>query len=148
MVEKKKEYTPNQLAFFEALVGDAEGDIPTAIKLAGYSESTKVTDIIKSLRGEIKDLSKGALELHSVKAAFALISLLRNPNQEGASNLIKVAELVLKKAGVGEDKDDLKLNIPQGGLIILPAKGAKVELEHTNEEAKVKTIEDGENQPC
>ena len=125
----KKEYTENQLKFLDALIGDARGDIKLATKMAGYAETTKVIDIVKALKEEIRALSADALTLNSVKASFTLINLLDSPNVEGASHLIKVASEILDRAGVNESKNQEQANIPQGGLLILPAKGSHVSLD-------------------
>ena len=54
---KKKILTEKQELFLEFLCGEAKGDIRSAMNLAGYSENTKVSEVVSSLKDEIVDLS-------------------------------------------------------------------------------------------
>jgi len=49
-MSEEKQYTEKQNAFLEALVGEARGDIRSAMRSAGYSDSTKVHEVVNPLR--------------------------------------------------------------------------------------------------
>lgn len=125
MKNKERILTPEQEKFLEALFGEAKGDFNKAKALAGYSESTKSRDIIKSLRDEIIEMSKDVLALNGPKASMKLIGLLDDPTAAGANNTIKVAESVLNRIGVSQTKEDVNLKVPSGGLFIMPMKDSE-----------------------
>ena len=58
MVEETKKLTEKQEAFLEALCGEAKGNIRGAMNIAGYSENTKVSEIVSSLKDEIVERNK------------------------------------------------------------------------------------------
>ena len=49
-----QEYTEKQLAFLDALVGEAKGDIRSAMRVAGYSDATKTSEVVGPLKQEIR----------------------------------------------------------------------------------------------
>lgn len=125
----KKDLTELQSKFLEALFGEAKGDILTAKRLAGYSEETKNSEIVKALRDEIVDQAHLILALNSPKAAMELVGLMIDPNQAGGTTKIKAVQEILNRVGVNPAKDsnDVNLKVPQGGLFIMPAKDSKNE---------------------
>lgn len=128
VTKKERNYTEEQLKFLEALfLPEVKGDFRKAIRLAGYSEHTKTSDIIKSLRDEIIEASKNILALNSPKAAMALIGLLDDPNASGAVNTIKVAQEILNRTGVKEREESITIKTPTGGIFIMPAKEVQKE---------------------
>ena len=50
------------------------------MRIAGYSDSTKVAHTAKELRGEIRETTETLLAKYAPKAAYALKSVLDNPN--------------------------------------------------------------------
>jgi hypothetical protein len=126
---KKRELTEHQTRFLEALGGEAKGDVRTAIRLAGYAENTSINDITKSLKEEILEVTMNLLALNAPKAAFGLLELLTDPNSAGATTKLKVIQDLLNRVGAATRQEDIQLKVPSGGLFIMPAKGAQVELE-------------------
>ena len=49
MTTTEKTYTEKQTAFLEALLGEARGDIRTAMTIAGYAKTTKTAEVVSSL---------------------------------------------------------------------------------------------------
>ena len=133
---KERILTELQRAFLEALFGEAKGDPVAAKKLAGYDEKSSTTDIIRSLKEEIIEQATLILATNAPRAALEQISIMINPNQPGAPNKQKAINEILNRAGVvqKEDKSDVNLKVPQGGLFIMPAKGAKMEVEDEGKE--------------
>ena len=127
MLKKKKELTEKQTLLIQALFSeDAMGDFRTAMRMAGYSDNSSASEIIPPIADEIREAAKKFLATNSPKATWALINSLYDPSGSGVQNKIKAAESILNRAGVKES-DDLKLNVPESGLVILPAKTVATE---------------------
>ena len=138
MSKNHKEYTTLEKAFLEHLFNDAEGDIKKAMLLAGYGENNSTSQIVKQLSDEIIELSKAYLAGHAPKAILATLGVLDKPDALGAGNRIKAANSILDRAGLAKPDDSIKVSIGSSGVIILPAKNAKVINEVTEEEAEEK----------
>lgn len=119
---KKRELTPLQEAFLDALFGEAQGNHRQAMRIAGYADSVPTRQVMESLKDEIVELSKSFLALHAPKAAAKMISILDDPSAAGASNTIKAAQQILDRAGAKAPDEGNTLKIPSGGLFIMPAK--------------------------
>ena len=119
---KKKELSDLQKAFLYHLVGDAKGDFGKAKEMAGYSPNTPVAEIVRALRDEIIDAAKDVLVLNVGKAAHAITDQIDNPDKAGASISARAALEVLDRVGVVKSTGDISLKVPEGGLVILPAK--------------------------
>lgn len=118
----KKEYTPQQLAFRKAFIGEAMGDLELSKKLAGYSEGSSLGEIVNSLKEEIIEDTLTLLATKAPKAVGKLVGLLDDPNQGGAANLLKAVSQILDRAGVVSRSIDVSVKVPSGGIFILPAK--------------------------
>lgn len=127
-IKKEKQYTEQQLAFLEHLYGEAKGDFKVALALAGYSPNTRVSDVVKSLKQEIVEMALNYVALSAPQAAFKMAQVMHTPDMAGASIAIKAAQEILNRAGVNT-KDDVSINVPQGGIFIMPAKKAPVLIE-------------------
>lgn len=125
MSEKKKELTTMEATFLEALRGEAKGDLRAAMKLAGYSDNTSVSVLMRQLKNEIIEVAQEMLAAGSIKAVLGLDDVMDKPNALGAKNKIAAAKEILDRAGIVKPSGEVNLSIPEGGLIILPAKGAK-----------------------
>ncbi len=117
---KEKVLTELQKAFISAILGEAKGDFKLAKKLAGYSDSTPVQDIVKSLKSELREAAMDALTMASIKASFRLEDVLNDPNQPGTSNILKAADSILDRVGAKTSDDVIKA--PEGAVLILPEK--------------------------
>lgn len=119
-MKKEKQLTEHQKAFLQHLLGDAKGDFKVAKKLAGYADTVSVSEIMRSLKNEIREAAKDALAMASIKAAFVHEDILLNPNAPGTGNLLKAAESILNRVGVKEE--DTSSSLPDGAVLILPEK--------------------------
>ena len=134
MAEKTRELTQQQRDFIDHLLGEAKGDYKKALVLAGYSENTRASDIIKSLRQEIIDASLNHLALNAPKAAYELTDVMSNPTKSGAVTVMKTATEILNRVGVSAPKTDgVDLKVPAGGLFIMPAKEVPSNINDTKE---------------
>jgi len=121
----KEQLSEKQQIFLATLFGVAEGNFREAMRLAGYSESTTVKEVITPLREAILDHAQSFLSAHTPKAIIKLISMLDNPNQPGAGNLLKTISMITDRVGLVEKSPDLNISVPSGGIFILPAKEAQ-----------------------
>ena len=94
--------TSKQTLFLDVLVSeDAMGDLRTAMQLAGYSDNTKVAYMARELRKEIKDAAETLLAMYAPKAAYALTSILDNPDTFNARHIISASKEILDRTGLG-----------------------------------------------
>ena len=112
--------TEKQQKFMAVLFEDAGGDVVTAKKLAGYSDGTATSDIIKALKDEIDDATKQYMARIAPKAAGALGNALNDPTELGIRDKMAAAKDLLDRAGYIKTE---KVNVESsGGLFVLPAK--------------------------
>lgn len=128
---KKRELTEQQEAFLAYFSGEAKGNVRLAMDLAGYAKTTPTTYITNLLHEEMVEAANKIMASSAVKAALAIVGVVDDPATLNAKALIEAAKQVLDRAGVMKKSDaDVNLKIPQGGLIILPAKQQKEEEVH------------------
>lgn len=120
MTELSK-FTEMQEAFMEALLGEAQGDIRQAMTLAGYSENTKVKEVVGPLKEEILNRTNMMMALNAPKAAFGMVNVLNDPTALGARNQINAAKEVLDRVGLVK-KEQVQVTATGGGMFILPPK--------------------------
>lgn len=133
MIEKKekKKLTDMQKALLEAMFSEeCKGNIRLAMDAAGYSKETRPSEVLPGLSEHIRDKALEFLTHQSAKAVWELVGALGNADQAGMANKIKILEMMLNRAGVKESDKNVNLNIPQGGIVILPRK----EINETSDE--------------
>ena len=134
-----KTLTEMQKKFLAALFGEAFGNFAEAKRLAGYSEYTTTAEVIAPLKDEIIRHTQDYLVANAPKAVMKITGALdeRQPN----ANMLKAAAMILDRVGVIERKagDAVELNVPKGGIFILPAKEA-----HSFEKYKAADEDEGE----
>lgn len=134
-MDKKKNYTELQQKFLDALLETP--DIREAMRIAGYSDSVKVSEVVNALREEIIEQAQKVLVKSAGKAAHKITSILDDGNVAGAGNSIKAAQEILNRVGVVTKSDDVRFKVPSGGLVILPAKDVvKPETEDEDESSE------------
>ena len=119
--QNKKELTEKQKIFLEALCGEANGNIRGAMRIAGYSDNTAISEVVSPLRDEIVDRASMMLAMNAPKATFSMINVLDDPGSLGARNAVAAAKEVLDRAGLVK-KEKVEVQGPQGGIFILPPK--------------------------
>lgn len=123
---KTRELTDQQLAFLEALGGEAKGDITKAKQLAGYSSSTTNKTLVDSLGEEMIQVANNILRMNAAKAAFNMAGLLDSPDALGARNLINAAGTILDRVGIVK-KEQVEVKSEGASIFILPAKRTESE---------------------
>ena len=122
-----KTLTPKQEYFLEALLGEARGNIRAAMDMAGYSKSTKTTEVVGPLKEEITERAGMMLAMNAPKAAFGIVDVLDDPSAMGARNSISAAREVLDRSGLVK-KEQVEVSGNAGGIFILPPKTANDDL--------------------
>jgi len=118
-----KTLTPKQEDFLEALLGEARGNIRAAMDMAGYSKSTKTTEVVGPLKEEITERVGMMLAMNEPEAAFCIVNVLDDPSALGARNAISAAREVLDHTGLVK-KEQVEVSGNAGGIFILPPKTA------------------------
>lgn len=116
--------TTKQQLFLDALVSeDAMGDLRTAMRIAGYSDKTKVAYLAKEIRKEIREATETLLAMYAPKAAYALTSLLDNPDTFNARHIISASKEILDRTGLGvKAQMEVEVNTPSPIFILPPKK--------------------------
>ena len=119
----ERKLTKQQRLFLDTLISEeAMGDLRIAMRIAGYSDKTKIAHTAKELRHEIKEAVEILLATYAPKAAFALTKLLDEPDTFNARHIITAAKEVLDRTGIGVSQD-LKLDFHgTSPVVILPPK--------------------------
>ena len=115
-------HTVKQQLFLDALVSEeAMGDLRTAMRMAGYSDSTKIAHTARELRKEIKEATETLLAMYAPKAAYALTSLLDNPDALNARHIISASKEILDRTGFGvKSQLDVEVSAPTAMFIMPP----------------------------
>ena len=116
-----KELTERQELFLEALCGEARGDIRTAMRIAGYSDGTKLKDVVDPLKDYIIERASLMLAMNAPRATFSMLGVLDDPSAMGARNAVAAAREILDRTGLVK-KEQVEVKGPEGGLFILPPK--------------------------
>jgi hypothetical protein len=115
--------TTKQQLFLDALTSEeAMGDLRTAMRIAGYSDNTKIAHTAKELRKEIREATETLLAMYAPRAAYALTSILDNPDTFNARHIISAAKEVLDRTGLtAKSHMELEVNAPSA-IFIMPPK--------------------------
>lgn len=118
-----KQKTEMEQKFLDALFGEAIGDVPLAMKIAGYAKTTRSTYLVRTLANDIIELCKTELALNSPKAVIKLIGILDNPTDLGNRERITAIKEILDRAGlVKVDKVEHSGSVPSAIFILPPKK--------------------------
>lgn len=123
----ERKYSEKQLAFLEAMAGEARGHIGQAIRMAGYGEGVASRDVVPYLQDELIAISEYILAYNAPKAAFGMAGVLDDPTALGAKNSVAAAKEVLDRVGIVK-KEKLEVSSEDGnGIFILPAKKSEAD---------------------
>lgn len=115
-----RELTEKQVKFLEVLFEEAGGDVLRAKQLAGYSDNSPTTDIIKGLREEIMERTQLYMARNAPRAAMSLVSGMVDPTELGLRDKLSAAKDLLDRVGLVKTE---KLQVEaSNGLMILPPK--------------------------
>jgi hypothetical protein len=88
---------------------------------AGYSESTPLVYILRSLKDEIIERTKEVIALYGPEAFGEQLKLLRKPNDKWWKAKLSISDSILNRIGVN-NKDEDQAHVMPLGIIILPPK--------------------------
>jgi hypothetical protein len=115
-----RELTEQQKKFLEVLFDEAGGDALTAKKLAGYSDTTTTTQVVKSLKEEIIDATQMFMSRNAPKAAMAMVGALYDPTELGIRDKMQAAKELLDRTGLVKTE---KMQVEaKGGVMLMPPK--------------------------
>ena len=113
--------TDNQQRFLQVLFEEANGDVVTAKRLAGYSESTSTTSVINALKEEVLDATRSYFARIAPRAAVSMGNALLDPTELGIRDKMAAAKDLLDRAGLGK-VERVDVTSGGGGIFYLPAK--------------------------
>ena len=129
-----RQLTERQQKFLAVLFDGAGGDIVAAKKLAGYSDSTATTDIVKGMKEEILEATQMYMARNAPRAAIAIVGGLSDPTELGIRDKMSAAKELLDRTGLIKTE---KVQVESsGGVMLMPPK-APVE----NDEQIIRTME-------
>ena len=112
--------TEKQQKFLNVLFDEAGGSVVEAKRLAGYSENNSTTEIVKSLKEEIMEITQLFMARNAPRAAMSLVDGMVEPTQLGLREKIVAAKDLLDRVGLAKTE---KLHVEAtNGLMILPPK--------------------------
>jgi len=117
---KERKLTDKQQKFLEVLFEEARGDFVLAKRLAGYSDGTPTTEIIKALKDEVLERTNMYLARSAPRAAMAMVGALVDPTELGIKEKMSAAKEVMDRVGIIKSE---KIQVESsGGVMILPPK--------------------------
>ena len=119
-----RELTEKQRLFLDVLFDKAQGSIVQAKKLAGYSDGTSSSEVVRSLKDEINEATREYLARVAPKAAFSMANVLDDPTELGIKEKIVAAKDLLDRTGHAKT-EKMEVN-SSTGLFILPPKDSDV----------------------
>ena len=119
--KKERELTENQQKFLAA-IPECNGNLLEAKKLAGYADTTALSEVVKSLKDEIIEVCEIMLAENAPSAVANLVNVMFNPEDLGAKTKMDAAKEILNRVGV-KDKEAPAVTV-NNPIFILPAKKA------------------------
>lgn len=118
-----RQLTDKQQKFLDVLFEEASGNVVTAKKLAGYSETSSTTDITKGLKDEILEATQLYMARNAPQAAVAIAGSLSDPTQLGVRDRLAAAKELLDRTGlIKTEKVQVETS---GGVVLMPPKNTE-----------------------
>jgi len=115
-----RQLTERQQTFLNVLFEDGGGDMRTAMRLAGYSDATAISEVTNSLKDEIIDHTQSFLSRNAPRAAMAMVGVVSDPTALGNRDKLAAANQILDRTGLVKTE---KVSVEaSGGVILLPPK--------------------------
>jgi hypothetical protein len=115
-----KELTEQHKRFLEVLFTDANGNISSAMRMAGFSEGYSRRTLTNYLKEEIIEATQLYIAMAAPKAAVAMINAIDDPTELGLKEKMSAAKDLLDRAGLVKTE---KVQVEStGGIMVLPAK--------------------------
>ena len=115
-----RQLNERQEKFLSVLFEEANGDVVTAKKLAGYSDNTQTSAIVKGLKEEILEATQLYMARNAPKAAMAMVGGLYDPTELGIRDKMSAAKELLDRTGlIKTEKVQVEAT---GGVMLMPPK--------------------------
>ena len=115
-----RQLTERQQKFLAVLFDEANGDVVTAKKLAGYSDASNTSEIVKSIKDEILEATQLFMSRNAPKAAMAMVGGLYDPTELGIKEKMTAAKEILDRVGLVKTE---KMQVEAtGGVMLMPPK--------------------------
>jgi hypothetical protein len=115
-----RQLNERQQKFLAVLFEEAGGDVVQAKKIAGYSENTPTTAIVKGLKEEILEATSMYMARNAPKAAMAMTGALYDPTELGIRDKMAAAKELLDRSGLVKTE---KMQVESsGGVMLMPPK--------------------------
>ena len=111
-----RQLTGKQQVFLDVLFDEAGGNMATAKKLAGYSETSSTTEIVKGLKEEILEATQMYMARNAPKAAMAMTGALYDPTELGIRDKMVAAKELLDRVGLVKTE---KMQVEASGRVML-----------------------------
>ena len=115
-----RELTERQQKFLAVLFDEAGGDVVQAKKLAGYSDNSNTSEVVKSMKDEIMEATQLYMSRNAPKAAMAMVGGLYDPTELGIRDKMSAAKELLDRTGLVKTE---KMQVEAtGGVVLMPHK--------------------------
>jgi len=115
-----RELTERQQKFLSVLFDEAGGDVVAAKKLAGYSDKSNTSEVVKSMKDEIMEATQLFMSRNAPKAAMAMVGGLNDPTELGIRDKMAAAKELLDRTGLVKTE---KMQVEAtGGVVLMPPK--------------------------
>ena len=115
-----RQLNERQQKFLAVLFEEAGGDVVQAKKIAGYSDNTPTTAIVKGLKEEILEATSMYMARNAPKAAMAMTGALYDPTELGIRDKMAAAKELLDRSGLVKTE---KMQVESsGGVMLMPPK--------------------------
>jgi phage terminase small subunit len=120
-----RELTERQQKFLAVLFDEAGGDVVAAKKLAGYSDKSNTSEVVKSMKDEIMEATQLYMSRNAPKAAMAMVGGLYDPTELGIRDKMTAAKELLDRTGLVKTE---KMQVEAtGGVVLMPPKQVEQE---------------------
>ena len=120
-----RELTERQQKFLSVLFDEAGGDVVAAKKLAGYSDKSNTSEVVKSMKDEIMEATQLYMSRNAPKAAMAMVGGLNDPTELGIRDKMAAAKELLDRTGLVKTE---KMQVEaSGGVVLMPPKQVQQE---------------------
>ena len=115
-----RQLTAKQQVFLNVLFDEAAGSVTLAKKIAGYSDSTSTSEIVKGLKEEIIEATQLYMARNAPQAAVAMAGALMDPTELGIRDKMSAAKELLDRTGLVKTE---KMQVEaSGGVMLMPPK--------------------------
>lgn len=115
-----RQLNEKQQKFLDVLFDEAGGDVLSAKRIAGYSENTPTTLVVKGLKEEILEATQLYMARNAPRAAVAMTGALNDPTELGIRDKMTAAKELLDRTGlIKTEKVQVEAS---GGVMLMPPK--------------------------